>query len=705
MKIKYISFIIILIIFSSQAISFAYTPPIGIPEPSFGINEPTYNSASHCPNWPSENSKSNGQSYDCYYVDNSASCDDSNAGGYGTPTAPRCTIPSTTFTAGAFVDIRGTGYTTGDRFRFRGQGTATDYILISGKNASTNPVLNKWVCIGCLAVDTTSYIIMENLTVNTTNGGVSIRSESGNHPIDHIAVRNNKIDGLVGGVVTNGGGQTFTTYGGGETAKVTDIVFYKNAVEHAGNWNRDGVADEAIAYHVVNYAEDIWILENTAWRIGNCGAGHAHGGNRTAKRIYVGGNDFSEGGKSLIDFKEVGDELIISQNTLHNPMPPNHGISNGQAIVLHYGPNYGPEKTWVLFNDIYTADVGIQMSSYVGDAYIIGNKLHDLKQRCSDVTTSPWTILDSGNASCTENHGATRDDLSDSGARGVGVVLWSVTGNLYIVDNTFSGYEKGVAIDNGLSGSYFYLSGNIFTGRTQSLGYDLEVGSPTRATIGKNLFYYNAENNTRYSWGAAIYTGLSSFQSGAGIDVCTNCLESDPLLDSTLGLYQSSPAIDQNSEHALYSTFLTEFGLSINYDNAGRTHSRPQGLSWDLGAEEYYEDGGDTTPPIISSPLPSGAQSCTSNPRNVTLQVTTDEAATCKYGTSDVSYASLPNTFSTTGSTTHSQTVSNACGSSYTYYVRCQDGSGNPTLTSTAISYSVATAGTTLYLPWRVATP
>ncbi|MDD4986742.1 MAG: hypothetical protein PHQ43_13395, partial [Dehalococcoidales bacterium] len=83
----------------------------------------------------------------------------------------------------------------------------------------------------------------------------------------------------------------------------------------------------------------------------------------------------------------------------------------------------------------------------------------------------------------------------------------------------------------------------------------------------------------------------------------------------------------------------------------------------------------------------------------------TNEAATCKYGTSDVAYASLPNTFSTTGSTTHSQTVSNACGAAYTYYVRCQDGSGNPTLTSTAISYSVATAGTTLYLPWRVATP
>jgi len=67
--------------------------------------------------------------------------------------------------------------------------------------------------------------------------------------------------------------------------------------------------------------------------------------------------------------------------------------------------------------------------------------------------------------------------------------------------------------------------------------------------------------------------------------------------------------------------------------------------------------------------------------------------------------ATTPTTSLTTGSTTHSQTVSNACGASYTYYVRCQDGSGNPTPTSTAISYSVATAGTTLYLPWRVATP
>lgn len=56
------------------------------------------------------------------------------------------------------------------------------------------------------------------------------------------------------------------------------------------------------------------------------------------------------------------------------------------------------------------------------------------------------------------------------------------------------------------------------------------------------------------------------------------------------------------------------------------------------------------------------------------LSLSTDETATCKYSTSpNTSYASMPNTFSSTNSTSHSHIVEGLTeGISYSYYVRCQ---------------------------------
>jgi len=100
--------------------------------------------------------------------------------------------------------------------------------------------------------------------------------------------------------------------------------------------------------------------------------------------------------------------------------------------------------------------------------------------------------------------------------------------------------------------------------------------------------------------------------------------------------------------------------------------------------------GGDTTPPVISTPLPSGTQGCSSHPQTVTLQVTTDESATCKYHTSDASYDGMPYTFSnTTGTTSHTNPMSLGCAQSYSFYVRCMDTSNNKDTSSTQISFDI----------------
>jgi hypothetical protein len=101
----------------------------------------------------------------------------------------------------------------------------------------------------------------------------------------------------------------------------------------------------------------------------------------------------------------------------------------------------------------------------------------------------------------------------------------------------------------------------------------------------------------------------------------------------------------------------------------------------------------DTTAPVISGVLPSGGQACTSDPRDVSLLATTDENATCKYDTADVAYSSMGDTFSTTGTTSHAQTLNLACDASYTYYIRCQDALNNANGSSSTASFSIGVSG------------
>lgn len=101
----------------------------------------------------------------------------------------------------------------------------------------------------------------------------------------------------------------------------------------------------------------------------------------------------------------------------------------------------------------------------------------------------------------------------------------------------------------------------------------------------------------------------------------------------------------------------------------------------------------DTSAPTLSAGSPSGAQSAGTT--SVTLSLTTDESARCRYGTSaDTAYASIANEFSAT-STSHTTTVSGLTnGTSYNYYVRCQDAAGNKNSSDYTITFSVASAAT-----------
>ena len=103
--------------------------------------------------------------------------------------------------------------------------------------------------------------------------------------------------------------------------------------------------------------------------------------------------------------------------------------------------------------------------------------------------------------------------------------------------------------------------------------------------------------------------------------------------------------------------------------------------------------GQDTSSPVISNGSPTGTLA--SGTTQATLSVTTNESATCRYGTSSgVAYSSMPNTFSTTGGTSHSTTITGLTeGGGYTRYVRCIDGTGNANTTDYSVNWTVSSGG------------
>ncbi|RLC36714.1 hypothetical protein DRH29_03970 [candidate division Kazan bacterium] len=100
----------------------------------------------------------------------------------------------------------------------------------------------------------------------------------------------------------------------------------------------------------------------------------------------------------------------------------------------------------------------------------------------------------------------------------------------------------------------------------------------------------------------------------------------------------------------------------------------------------------DTTPPIRDNGLPTGELS--SGTTETVISLETDENAICRYSeTADTAYSEMSNTFSTTGKMVHSTTVTGLSdGQSYTYYVRCEDETGNSNTDDFEISFSVAEA-------------
>ena len=149
------------------------------------------------------------------------------------------------------------------------------------------------------------------------------------------------------------------------------------------------------------------------------------------------------------------------------------------------------------------------------------------------------------------------------------------------------------------------------------------------------------------------------------------------------------------SDPSRYNVIVSEEGFSsvfrLNADGSGLAAVAGNvSNTTSLDVISFTPIGGFKAEPARSNGQPSGT--LPPGTTQATLSLTTDVNATCRYSVQpDVAYGSMPNTFTTTGSTSHSRTITGlASGGSYAFYVRCATAAGQTNSDDYLVSFSVA---------------
>ena len=165
--------------------------------------------------------------------------------------------------------------------------------------------------------------------------------------------------------------------------------------------------------------------------------------------------------------------------------------------------------------------------------------------------------------------------------------------------------------------------------------------------------------------------------------------------DTTIGITSpciiTNPAIDITRVSGLAGGTILDKESVTNNDNCHSSVDE-RGIVYSILPYPVWGNGG-TEAPVLSGLSPQGVASATS----VTLSVTTDVSATCKYTdtSSGMDYNNMSGDFDTTGTTKHSEPQSNLeDGKTYTYWVRCKNNSsGAVNSTDGVIKFTVNLGG------------
>jgi hypothetical protein len=493
-----------------------YKAPIGIPEPEFGINqsvESIYGSAD----------------YYTHYIDNTHpdATDENNE--KGSAERPRKSMPGAlTLEAGSVVIVKGGPYKMDPKTIWKADGNLKKPVFIRGLDPDRKPRI-----INCHLQLDGKYFIIENIEFYD-DSYIHTRKTA-----QYISVRDCEIHNPPGKIID---------YGAAVSAEGENIVVYKNNIHHHVTFEYKRGGDCHGVRPGVG-AKRVWVLENEIHHNSGDAVQACHYCDPRPQYIFIGKNVMYADRENAVDLKYASD-IIVSQNKMYGY--GNATTSDGSAVVL--GSDGMPNRSWVIFNEIYDSANGIRNEN-TDCAWIIGNKIYNIG--------------------------------------GFAISLEKKSDDMYIVANTI--YDVDIAIEQlkeDREAFRVHVYNNIFANiRGKKRGSQVYIPSNTIANasaFSNNLFWQNGDPVV-LRWGSEnVYKSTADFREFSG---GTDNIIEDPLFlnakDFDFNLNQNSPAINIGFAHHVYETFFSLYGIDIKVDYNRKFC--PQKLKWDIGAFEYSD--------------------------------------------------------------------------------------------------------------------
>jgi len=561
--------------------SFAYVPPIGIPNPANnwgGVDPIDTVTPAQPTSWP----KAEQPGY--YYIDptHPNSTDTNNT--YGYPDKPRNTIANGAYSPGTYMFLGGQVTSVSASIRFNCSEDKPCWVTSSSSKQGG------FSGAGRLAIQGgTQYLFIENLlisdkTVDVEPTAISISNTASIvDSANHIVVRNNTIKNIQ----YTGNAAVFST-SARDGGSVHDIVFYNNNFTNVGD-PYSTVDNDVLCIsfglrngtQTTSYSYNLFALNNRFNDTGSNGiqVNAWTGGNANLHHIYIGKNSATNTRQKIIGIKQSS-HVIVSQN---DSIP---GINRAAGGVSEsFGWSYGPDYVWYIFNNVHDGFSGVRPGDSTGSGgsassriFLIGNKIHDIKPALPYDPTNIWRF-------------------------GTGIDLKQGASTVHIVDNTFFNVYGGVIVKN--ADTNVYIHGNIFNGIQPSDTFiDIASTADLETVHIANNLYYDAEGDSNWRMKSVNYSTFASLKENYPQFV-SDSKNTNPLfvdgINLNFAVQASSDAVGSNKNEKIeygfpdvYALFESNYGINIRVDYNG--NPRPSTGDWTLGAFEY---AGASQVPII----------------------------------------------------------------------------------------------------------